>query len=49
MDDFCFCPYINDLIYSCYSVMQQAYSMDSILVNGELLISTGQKKWCKHI
>jgi len=30
---------------SCYGVMQQAYSMPSIVMNGEQTISTGQT-WC---
>lgn len=41
--------YINDLMLSvqksCYAVMQQAYSVPSIVMNGEQIISMGQK-WC---
>lgn len=40
-------PYIKYLMFSvkksCYGVMQQAYSMPSIVMNGEQVISTGQK------
>lgn len=33
---------------SCYGVMQQAYSMPSIVMDGEQIISTGQK-WCIQV
>lgn len=44
--------YINELMFSvqksCYGVMQQAYSMPSIVMNGEQIVSTGQK-WCIQV
>lgn len=43
------CLYINDFNpKSCYGLMQQAYSMPSIVMNGEQIVSTGQK-WCIQV